>query len=282
MYPAEKIAIQVETKVIIASMTAASGSSAMAKFAFSLPAENHVTESDRNRPPGASATLPTKTTAMTVAVAPATIRGQCAAVRRRPFENAAQRSAAASGSARTRTARLTGSDTGGLLPGRLGADPGGRQAGVRGFCRPRRERLGVDRRRHAEFAERLPVGRVERLAPAVEHEEERERHARLARRDRQDEEHEHLPVQVAVVAGERDEVERDALHHHLGAEEHRDQVAAGEEAHQPDAEERRGDREVVPEGDHSAGPLRWAMATAPIVATRSSVPASSTASRWSA
>ena len=50
-----------------------------------------------------------------------------------------------------------------------------------------------------------------------------------------------------MIARERDEVDRHALQHHLGAEEHRDQVAAGEKPDQPDAEQRRGDREVVPE-----------------------------------
>ena len=69
----------------------------------------------------------------------------------------------------------------------------------------------------------------------------------LARRHGEDEQHEHLPVQVAVVPGERDEVDRHALQHHLGAEEHHDQVAAGQEPDQPDAEQDRADGEVVPE-----------------------------------
>ena len=40
---------------------------------------------------------------------------------------------------------------------------------------------------------------------------------RLARRHGEDEQRERLPVQVAAVAGEGDEVERHALQHHLGA-----------------------------------------------------------------
>ncbi len=85
-----------------------------------------------------------------------------------------------------------------------------------------------------------------------------------------------------MVAGERDEVDRHALQHHFGAQEHRDEVAPREEPHQPDAEQGGGDREEVPECDgHLASPFRCEMATAPMVATSRSVPASSIASRCS-
>src|SRR5439155_14019673 len=108
--------------------------------------------------------------------------------------------------------------------------------------------------------------------------DEREREARLAGRDRDDEEREHLPLQVAVLQGEGDEVERHPLQHHLGRQEQDDQVPAGQEAdHAPD-EQDRADREVVAERQdaalRSATMGRWTMAMAPTVAIRSSVPPS--------
>ena len=124
-----------------------------------------------------------------------------------------------------------------------------------------------------------------------------------------------LALEVAAVAGEGDKVDGHALQHHLGAQEHDDQVAAGEEADQPQGEQDGADNQVVVDryGVHervsktswSDGPLlvgraaslsrvapgqagsssyglrrpAWAMAMAPMVATSSSVPPSSTASK---
>src|SRR5512138_239759 len=52
---------------------------------------------------------------------------------------------------------------------------------------------------------------------------------RLGRRDRHDEEHVHLPIQVAELARERDEVEVDRKEHQLDAHEQQDHVLAVQE-----------------------------------------------------
>src|SRR5205814_881562 len=135
---------------------------------------------------------------------------------------------------------------------------------------------------------------VERMAALVEAEDQGQGDGRLARRHGQDEQDERLSLEVAAVAGERRQVQRHPLQHHLGAEEHDDQVAPRQEADRPQAEQDGPDDEVVVQRDgvhalllgteplvEAAVPLcsmslRWAMAMAPMVATSSSVPASST------
>ena len=51
-----------------------------------------------------------------------------------------------------------------------------------------------------------------------------------------------------VAAGERDQVDRHALEHQLGAQEHHDEVPARDEPDQPDHKHDRADGEVVLEG----------------------------------
>ena len=100
----------------------------------------------------------------------------------------------------------------------------------------------------------------------------------LARGHRDDEERENLSVQIAVMPGESDEVQSHALQHQFRAEEHHDQVPAGEEADQPKREQSRPDGEIVRDGNHAFFSERPpAMAMAPMVATSNSVPPNSTA-----
>ena len=50
----------------------------------------------------------------------------------------------------------------------------------------------------------------------IEHEDQRQGDGRLARRHREDEQDERLPLEIAAIPREGDEVDRHALQHHLG------------------------------------------------------------------
>src|SRR4029079_16527476 len=136
-------------------MIAASGSRLIVKLTLNLPAANHVAGCERNWRFGSSATRACNTNARTAAVAQARTRGQLAVVRSDDFERSAPRIAAASGKARMRSARLSGSDTASLLRGQLRTHPGGLELPVGGFWFRLRQQLGIHDRRHPEFAQRL-------------------------------------------------------------------------------------------------------------------------------
>src|SRR5262245_30788958 len=89
---------------------------------------------------------------------------------------------------------------------------------------------------------------VQRLFLPEQQYDQPQRQRRLGRRDHQDEDHERLPVQVAVIAPKRDQVDRHALEHQLGAEKHDDQVPARHEPDQPDHKHDRADGQVMLEG----------------------------------
>src|SRR5262245_27267962 len=97
--------------------------------------------------------------ASTAAVPQQRISGRCAARLSVSFPfSSAGTTAAASGRTRIAGARPIGSDTGGLLGGRGGLTAGGGERGNRLLGLGLRQRLGVERRRHADLAQVLPVG----------------------------------------------------------------------------------------------------------------------------
>src|SRR5581483_3840445 len=107
-------AIQVATNVTVASITAASGSRLATNVAAKWPASNHVTGPlrDETGPPGAPATWTSAATASTAAAAKEAIAGRWASRHSGPSPISQMRTAAASGSARAASARMTGSGTG--------------------------------------------------------------------------------------------------------------------------------------------------------------------------
>src|SRR5690242_19982774 len=125
-------------------MIADSRSTAIVKLTTSFPAANHVAAGETNWCAGSSATWKSSAIARAAAIAQAATSGQCAALFRSVREKTAARTAAQSGSARTTSARLTGSDTGGLLLARgpHRPDARGRQERL-GGCGRGRQRVGV-------------------------------------------------------------------------------------------------------------------------------------------
>src|SRR5262245_34900659 len=177
--------------------------------------------------------------------------------------------------------RMAGSNILSLLCPR-GLDAGRRQLRERFLLRFDRQRFGIASFVDARLAQCLPQADVKRALAAIERQEERQCDPRLAGGYGDDEEREHLPVQVAVMATKGDEVDRHPLEHQLCRQEHQNQVSPRQKADEPEREQDGADGEIVRKADHARPPSRRrAMAMAPIVATRSSVPASSTASRWS-
>src|SRR5262249_17833099 len=123
---------------------------------------------------------------------------------------------------------------------------------------------------------------VERAPAAEEYQDQGQRNGGLARGHRDDEQRERLALQVTAVPGKGDEIHGHALQHHLRAKEHDDQVAPRQKANEAQREEDRADDQVIWQGNGVHGvrsSRRLAMAMAPMVATSSSVPPNSTASR---
>src|SRR3989442_775707 len=89
-------------------------------------------------------------------------------------------------------------------------------------------------------------------------------------------------MQIAVMSRKSHQIDRHALQHQFGAQEHENQVSARQEADQAEHKQNRTDDQIIRKGDHDFFPRRpLVMAIAPIVATKSNVPPSSTASKWS-
>src|SRR5262245_51812274 len=85
-------------------------------------------------------------------------------------------------------------------------------------------------------------------------------------------------------SAEGHERQRHAMQHELGGQHHQNEISAREKAQRAQNEEHGSDGQIITfEFDHHSAPprRRGAIAIAPIVATKSSVPASSTANRYS-
>src|SRR5947209_2440452 len=192
-------------KVMTDSMIAVSGSATILYETWTRPASNQVASgvSMREAPPASWASAQKAITQAPTEPA-STGRWLCCFRNRGP--NSPATTAPTSGrlgiSQRTQVSDMT------LLAAPGGLGPGRDEVRLRQPRRRRRQRLGIDGRLLARLAQVLPQAHVQRLAPPVEHQDERQRQARLAGRHRDDEQREHLPLQVAVLPGEGDEVER--------------------------------------------------------------------------
>jgi len=79
---------------------------------------------------------------------------------------------------------------------------------------------------------------------------------RLGRREHDHEDREDLRVEPAAVPAEPDEVDVAGVEHQLDADQDADRVPARDDSHHADAEQRRGESEIVVEPDAHASPLR--------------------------
>src|SRR5271157_527987 len=132
-------------------------------------------------------------------------------------------------------------------------DARGSQDGIRLGPGNRLDRLGLGLllgwrgRRYAFFSDVLPERHVERGTPVVKDHDERQGNRRLARRHGQNHDCEHLAGQVAVIAPECDQGQRRSLKHHLGRQEHHDQVSPRKEPEHPQGEQGSAHEQVVPQ-----------------------------------
>ena len=203
--------------VIIASMTADSGSTVIVKFdrracrrRTTSPASETNRGARRSRPPARASTI--------ASTADGAARERSSGQWRQPLQERCRREARRSGprppSGRPRIERGRG------RPGQTRAASSAVGAGRAAGRGQRRVRLRPARR-SAAARRPPPAARPPRAGPAsrlTSSDWPRRYSIRnsarampgLARRHREDEQHEHLPVQVAVVPGEGDEVERHA------------------------------------------------------------------------
>src|SRR4029078_4459628 len=110
---------------------------------------------------------------------------------------------------------------------------------------------------------------------------QRQRESRLASCYGENKNREALSFKTAMDPPERHQRERDAVPHQLHREHHHNEIAPREEPEGAEHEQGRADSKVSFDVAHHRAPRRrrGAIAIAPIVATRSSVPASSTANK---
>src|SRR5215469_18202019 len=102
--------------------------------------------------------------------------------------------------------------------------------------------------------ERVEVLDLDGAALAEQHHEDREPDCGFRRGDREDEEHEYLPVEVAEVAREGDEVEIRREQQQLDTHQQQDQVLAIEEhSRHRDGEQKRRERQLLCQADHGRG-----------------------------
>src|SRR5512140_1338144 len=94
-------------------------------------------------------------------------------------------------------------------------------------------------------------------------------HGALEAIQRDDEDREELPVEVAELARERDEVQVRGIENELDRHENRQKIAPDQHAGHPDGEEQERERDVVRDADHQStcSMVRFPSTTAPIIAT---------------
>ena len=115
--------------------------------------------------------------------------------------------------------------------------------------------MSSDQRKKSAFQRSEFVG-VDRLAGAVEGDDDREADSDLGGGDRDDEENQHLAVVVGqavrlgVETGEGDQREIRRAEHELEAHEDDDDVPAQHHAGKADAEEQTGNEEVIVQCSH--------------------------------
>src|ERR1043166_707881 len=109
----------------------------------------------------------------------------------------------------------------------------------------------------------------DRAAVAIEHDQDGEPDGGLGRRNGQHQQREDLPDQVAEERGERHQVDVDGEQDQLDRHQDDDDVlAVDEDAEDPEREQDRGDREVVPEPDGHVRPCPGVTFTTSIAVSR--------------
>src|SRR5262249_28814417 len=123
-----------------------------------------------------------------------------------------------------------------------------------------------------------------RTPATVEHQDQSQRDRRFACGHGDDEESEDLSLQITAISSKGNQIDRHSLQHHLSREEHDDEIASGQKSNDSQAEEDRSHGQIVIDSGQRVHLIpsgrRPAIAIAPIVATRSSVPPISTGIKY--
>src|SRR5271169_1941211 len=142
----------------------------------------------------------------------------------------------------------------------------------------------IQGRSEAELTLSLQLGGVVEVHGALEAvhgDDDREADRGFAGGERDDEHREELPVEVAEVARERDEIQVRGVEDELDRHQHRQEVPANEDARDADGEEHERECDVMRDADHQStrSIVRFPSTTAPIIATSRNTDATSNGSR---